>query len=131
MNDSRTPIRFGLTKPLLIAVGLTPSRSYLALGPNVVHVRMGWAFHADLPWASIRRVRPAGRALSIGVHGWRGRWLVNGATGPLVALTVEPPVRARALGFPIRLHELTVSLDDPDSFVRRAAPMMASLQAQA
>ena len=34
------------------------------------------------------------------MHRWRGRWLVNGAAGPLVAIEIDPPARARVLGFP-------------------------------
>ena len=117
MNDQRIAIRFGRLKPLFTALGLTPSQAYLEIDPDVVRVRMGWGFQADVPRLSIRSVRRVGNAISIGVHGWRGRWLVNGASGPLVALTIDPPVRARTLGFPIRLDELTVSVDDPDELV--------------
>jgi hypothetical protein len=52
----------------------------------------------------------------IGVHGWRGAWLVNGAASGLVSITVDPPVRAWAVGVPVRLRQLTVSLEDPDAF---------------
>ena len=118
MPDTRIPIRFGFWKPILWAMGLTPARSYLDVGPDLVRVRMSWGFHADVPRSSIRSVRRVRKNFfSFGVHGWRGRWLVNGAAGPLVALQVDPPVRARAVRFPIRLRELTVSVDDPDAIV--------------
>lgn len=79
---------------------------------------MSWGFHADVPRRSIRSVRRERNAyLSLGVHGWRGRWLVNGAAGPLVALVIEPPVRARVCGVPVRLTELFVSVEDPDAAI--------------
>jgi hypothetical protein len=33
-----------------------------------------------------------------GVHGWRGRWAVNGSSKGMVELTIDPPVRARVTG---------------------------------
>jgi hypothetical protein len=114
----RFPIRFGALKPLFVVTGLTPSRSYLEVGPEVVGVRMGWSFSADIPRRSIGSVRRvAEKRWSIGVHGWRGRWLVNGACGPLMAIEIRPPTRARVLGFPVRLEELLVSVDDPDALI--------------
>ncbi|MFL5867433.1 MAG: hypothetical protein ACJ766_10095 [Thermoleophilaceae bacterium] len=123
MNGGRIPIRFGRWKPLLVLIGWTPSRSYLDVDPDRVGVRMSWGFHADLPRRSIQSVRRVGNAVtSIGVHGWRGRWLVNGAFGPLVALEIDPPVPARACGIPIRLRELLVSVEDPDTVVSKLSP---------
>lgn len=94
---------------------MTPRRAYLDVTPDVVHARMAWAFSADIPRSSIRSARRVRNAVSIGVHGWRGRWLVNGASGPLVAIAIEPSAPARVIGFPIRLRELTVSVDDPEA----------------
>jgi hypothetical protein len=98
-------------------VGIAPAHSYLELDSDIVRVRMGWAFGAELPRASIRDVRRVPDAISIGVHGRRGRWLVNGASGPLVALSIEPPASARVLAVPIRLRELIVSVDDPGAVI--------------
>ena len=114
----RFPIRFGTLTPLFVLTGLTPSRSYLEVGPEVVRVRMGWSFSADVPRASIRAAhRLRDKRWSIGVHGWRGRWLVNGARGPLVALELAPPTRARVLGIRVRLQELIVSVNEPDALI--------------
>ncbi len=52
---------------------------------------------------------------SRGAHGWRGRWLVNGAGDGLVVIDISPPARARVTGVPVRLRELTVSVEDPDA----------------
>jgi hypothetical protein len=91
----------------------------------MVRVRMGWAFRADVPRRSIRDAGRVPNAISIGVHGLRGRWLVNGASGPLVALSIEPPAPARVCGVPIRLRELTVSVDDPDGVIDELGPAPA------
>jgi hypothetical protein len=125
MNGTRITIRFGRLKPLFTLLGLTSGRSYLELDPELVRVRMGWGFRADVPRSSIRSVRRVRNAVSIGVHGWRGRWLVNGAAGPLVALAIEPPAPARTLGIPIRLRELIVSVDDPDAVAAELSPVRA------
>ena len=114
----RIPISFGALKPLLVATGLTPSRCYIEAGPDRVRVRMGWSFFAEVPRASIRSVAHAGdKKWSIGVHGWRGRWLVNGAAAPIVAIQLSPAGSARVLGIRVRLEELLVSVDDPDAAV--------------
>jgi hypothetical protein len=83
---------------------------------------MGWAFHADIPLASVagsRRYR--GLVGGIGVHGWRGRWLVNGAATGLVDLDIEPPARGYVLGVPVRLRLLRLSLERPDDFLTALA----------
>ena len=75
---------------------------------------MGWAFRARLPRASVLSAeRWPGRTPSRGVHGFNGRWLVNGSGKGLVSIRLDPPQRAFAVGFPIRLRELIVSVDDP------------------
>jgi hypothetical protein len=50
--------------------------------------------------------------MSVGVHGWRGRWLVNGANRPIGRITLSLPAKARVLGVRISLRELLVSVDD-------------------
>ena len=98
--------------------GCTPSRSYLELDDDLLRVRMGYAFRADVPLTSVRSAaRAPDSPLSIGVHGWRGRWIVNGAASPMVAISIDPSARARVLGFPVTLRDLRVSVDDPDALV--------------
>lgn len=116
------PIRFGALGSLFVALGMTPGRSYLELGADEIVVRMGWAFHARVPRRAIGSARRVADTVSIGVHGWRGRWIVNGAGGPMVAIAVDPPARARAVGFPTKLRELLVSVDDPDALVAALEP---------
>jgi hypothetical protein len=112
-------------KPLFAALGVTPGQAYLDVAPDRVRVRMGWGFRADVRRPSIRSVRRVRNAVSIGVHGWRGRWLVNGASGPLVAIAIEPSAPARVIGFPIRLRELIVSVEDPDAVIAALSPARA------
>jgi hypothetical protein len=58
---------------------------------------------------------------SWGVHGWRGRWLVNGSPKGIVELTIDPPVRAHVAGLPITLRTLSVSVTDPDALIAAVA----------
>jgi hypothetical protein len=118
VSAARMPIRCGpLWTPLLIAVGMAPKAAYVDIGATSVRVRMGLGFRAEFPRTSIRSPRRVPDRLSIGVHGWRGGWLVNGARGPLVAFSLDPPARARVYGVPVRLAELALSVDDPDALV--------------
>jgi hypothetical protein len=55
------------------------------------------------------------------VHGWAGRYLVNGSGRNLVSIGLDPPQRARVIGFPVRVRELTVSVDDPAGLVEALA----------
>lgn len=96
---------------------MPPGKAYLDLGPESVRVRMGLGFRAEFPRASIRCPRRRRNLFSVGVHGARGGWLVNGAQGPLVTFSLDPPSRARVRGFPVRLQTLTVSVDDPDALI--------------
>jgi hypothetical protein len=110
---------YGVFRPLLSALGMGPKFSRIELDGDTLRVRMGWTFRAAVPLGQITGVQGRqGIVGGIGVHGWRGRWLVNGATTGLLAITVDPPVRAWALGLPVHLHQLTLSLEDPDGLTR-------------
>ena len=75
----RFGIAYGRITPLLITTGMPQSTAYLDIGDTTLDVRMGWSFNASIPLASITTVGALDRkVLSIGVHGWNGRWLVNG-----------------------------------------------------
>jgi hypothetical protein len=92
--------------------------SRITVDAGTVDVRMGLAFRASLPLGTVVEVAPYdGRVWGWGVHGWRGRWLVNGSSHGLVTLTLEPSVPARVLGIPVRLRQLIVSLEDPEGFL--------------
>lgn len=118
--------RYGLFRPLLSVLGTGPSFSAVTLEPHYVEVRMGWAFRSRIPHGNIRRLYPDRNMYGgIGVHGWRGRWLVNGSVSGIVTLDIDPPVRARVLGFPIRLRTLHISLVDPAGLIAALRPELS------
>ncbi len=116
------PFRYGMFRPLLSVLGAGPAFSRLQLEGDRLDVRMGWSFRAEIPLPSITSVQPyTGLVGGIGVHGWRGRWLVNGAASGLVTIEIDPPARARVLGVPIRLRTLQVSVESPDELIAALA----------
>jgi hypothetical protein len=112
----RFPIRFDSAYRVLSSIlFLVPSASYLEIANGRVHARMGWVFRTVFPLASVTGTSLfGGRTLSRGVHGWSGRWLVNGSEAGIVAIAIAPAARAWVLGFPVRLLQLMVSMDDPE-----------------
>lgn len=118
---TRFPIRFDpWYRVLSSALFLRPSDSYVEVTEDAVVVRMGWAFSARVPRSAVAEARRSEQApLSRGVHGFAGRWLVNGAGDRLLLLELQPPQRARVLGLPVSLRQLLVSVDDPDDLASR------------
>ncbi|MFM2183289.1 MAG: hypothetical protein RJB61_1583 [Actinomycetota bacterium] len=103
----------------LAAAGLGPRRSVVEVAEGYLRIRMGWAFAADIPLHHVRRAAARTRpVLDCGVHGWRGRWNVNGAFTGLVEVEVDPPIRASAVRFPITLREIRFGVDDTDGLLR-------------
>jgi hypothetical protein len=119
MSGSRTfPLLYGSLRPLLVGLGMGPGLSGVELDDEILHVRMGWAFRARIPRRDVTDARiVTGRVGGIGVHGWRGRWLVNGSMQHIVGLDIAPAARALAVGLPVHVHYLALSLEDPDAFV--------------
>jgi hypothetical protein len=103
---------------LLALCGVPPRSAYLERTGDDIDVRMGWAFRTRIRRGDIVGTNRYGRSISIGVHGWRGRWLVNGASEPIVGLELREPVPGYVLGFRVKLQELIVSVDDPDALLR-------------
>jgi hypothetical protein len=103
---------------LSVPIGLGPKNSEVRVADGTLHVKMGWAFDAHIPLASITKAEaPKERAFTWGVHYSRGRWLVNGSRKGLVALTIAPTVQARAAGRSVKLRSLWVSVTDPDALI--------------
>lgn len=120
----RFAIRFdGGFRWLFTLLLLPPSASYVEVGEDEVQVRMSWGFRARIPRWTVTSATPYGKTVfSWGVHGWGGRWLVNGSSRGIVSVKLEPSARAWVMGFPIRLKELLVSVEDPEGLTRALAP---------
>ncbi|MGI5132845.1 hypothetical protein ACQEVB_39020 [Pseudonocardia sp. CA-107938] len=118
-DDARFSLRYAAPlRPFLTAVGMGPRASGVRVDAEVIEVRMGWAFRARIPRSAVRDVRPhRGPVLSWGVHGWHGRWLVNGSSRGVLRLTVEPACPALVCGVPVRLRDLAVSVERPDDLL--------------
>jgi len=111
----RIPIRYGTPWRWLLPILLLPARlAYIRIDGDVVKVRMSWAFRAKFPRVDVVDVVKHRPVVSIGAHGWKGRWLVNGANRPIAAIELAQPSRARVLGFPVDVTELLVSVDNRD-----------------
>jgi hypothetical protein len=104
-----------LSRLFLTALGLGPSHAWVDVSPDEIEVRMGWGFRGAAPRDALVSATsaPAVRA-TIGVHGWRGDWLVNGALDGLLELRFSPPMQASTLGIPLRIERLRVSVEEPE-----------------
>jgi hypothetical protein len=110
---TRIPIKYSKLWSWLLTITLMPHHlAYVEIEGDTIRVRMAWAFRVKFTRGDISTVDTNRPVLSIGVHGWRGRWLVNGANRPIARITLALPARARVLGFPVRVRELFVSVDD-------------------
>lgn len=116
----RFDFRYGRLDRLAGLTGTGAKQSWVEVGDDEVHVRMGWAFRATIPRPSIVDAEPEDMVgwVGIGVHGLRGRWQVNGTLGAGVRLDISPSVQARVSGVPVRLEHLRVGVADPDGLLR-------------
>jgi hypothetical protein len=111
---TRFPITFNSWYRVFSSVlGLPPSSAYVQVTGEQVEARMGWAFRSRfrrsvVSSASALDIRP----LSRGVHGFGGRWLVNGAGREILRVELSPAQRAYVMGVPVRLRELLVSVSE-------------------
>lgn len=126
VGSSPTAQTFALSFNAFMRIVMTPilcgsRRCHVVLTADQLKVTMGmgaWAFSANIPRSSIAGAqRVSGPVWAWGAHGWRGRWLVNGSSRGLVRVSVDPPGRGRCLIVPIKVKELTLSLEQPDGFV--------------
>jgi len=117
MNPQRFPILFEAWYAILSsALFLPPASSWVEVDCEEVRVRMGWAFRARFPKAAVTAAAEMhARPLSRGVHGFAGRWLVNGSGRGLLSIQLAPAQRGYVLGFPVRLRELMVSVVEPEA----------------
>jgi hypothetical protein len=104
--------------PLSVPLGLGPERSEIRVEAGELHVKMGWAFDARIPLTSITSAEATdARVFAWGVHYSPRRWLVNGSGKGLVALTIEPPARAKFSMMSVPVRSLWVSVTDPDALI--------------
>ncbi|MGI8984365.1 MAG: hypothetical protein ACR2HM_07520 [Acidimicrobiales bacterium] len=121
-SPTRFPIRFGMFRHGLIALGAGPKRSGVWIDGERMRVRLGPAFTANVALASVKKVGPDHQMVTgIGAHGWRGNWLVNGAASDIVRVELDPAGQARVLGFPVKLRVLRVSMESPEAFMAALA----------
>lgn len=97
---------------ILFATGAPPSAAYIEVDGDMVRAHMGRLFRAEFARTAVASVEQVRRVVSVGVHGWKGRWIVNGTNGPIARVVLDTPARARVVGVPVRLRELLVSVDD-------------------
>jgi hypothetical protein len=110
---NRIPIKYSRTWAWLLTLCVLPARSaFIEVDGDTIRVRMGLAFRTRFTRGDISSVEERGPVVSVGVHGWRGRWLVNGANRPIARIVLALPAHAFVLGFRVRLSELLVSVDD-------------------
>jgi hypothetical protein len=121
---TRFPIKFDPPYAVLSkALRILPSDSYVEVTETQVSVRMGWAFRATFDRSRVARTSPLGKRIRLtrGVHGWAGRWLVNGAGDGVLAIDLEPRQRAYVVGVPVQLRQLHVSVDNPPALAAALA----------
>ena len=115
----RIPISFDRAFiPLAVSLRTGPKDAHVTVDGDQVDVQMGWAFRARFKRSQVAHTAiDMNPVVSRGAHGWRGRWLVNGAGPPLVEVTLDPAARARVALVPIRLRQLVVSVEDADELI--------------
>ena len=112
----------GWVRPLLAIFGLGPGRTNVEITGDRLRVRMGWAFRAEVPLSSVvaayQRPNPwwnVGLGLRTNLL---GAWAVSGSWSNIVQVDVEPAVVGHVFwGFPVGIHHLLLSLDDPNGFL--------------
>ena len=111
-------------RPVLWLFGVTPARSLVTLEGDAIGVRFGfWQHH--FPREQILAARRVRGSLLWGI-GWhtdlRRRLVVNGSLAGMVELDLAAPEPYRLLGLPGRFTQLSVSLEQPDAFLRALNP---------
>lgn len=115
----RFPIRFSRWAVILMGLfGIRCTNSFVEVGESRMQVRMGWAFRLEAPLTSVRSANPdMSLVLGWGVHGWNGRWLVNGSSSGIVRIDIDPAAPGRVIGFPVKVRRLRVAVTEPDVLI--------------
>ena len=97
---------------------MPPAKSYVEVDRGEIRVRMSWGFAAQFPKSTVKSLsRLARKPISRGVHGFAGRWLVNGSGNGIVIIDLDPPQRGYVMGFPVRIRQLMVSMEKPEQLM--------------
>jgi hypothetical protein len=117
--SQRFQFSYGALRLLMTLLGLGPGFSHIEVTTTELIVNMGWGFRTKIPRSSIRRAYEdqMRTGYGIGVHGWRGRYLVNGSMSGIVTIEIDPAARGLLMGLPVKLTTLQVSADDPSGLV--------------
>jgi hypothetical protein len=114
-------------RPLLFPFGGTAGRSYVEVGPRVLHVRFGWLFDRTFALDEIATVR-RGNWPWWGGLGWRsnliGRIGLVASYGGIVDIELKRKRRIWLAFLPLPCNRLTISLEEPDAFVSKVAPRL-------
>ena len=96
---------------------ISPDDSYIEIVDDRVSVRMAWGFRTTFDRSAVQGTSLFGQKIPLtrGVHGWAGRWLVNGSGDGILVINLDPRQRGYVMGFPVKLRELLVSVDDPSA----------------
>jgi hypothetical protein len=115
VSDVRFAISYTrLYRRTFALLGMGPRHSWIEVTDTVVTAQMGIWFRTRFPRTGVTGAEAFGRrTISAGVHGWGGRWLVNGSSSGITTIGIEPPVRAWVCGVPVRLRLLLISVEDP------------------
>jgi hypothetical protein len=104
--------------PLFTVIGLGPRQSGAWVSQESVRVVMGWGFRSTFPRSSVQKIGPESEAvMAWGVHGWGGRWLVNGSSSGVVRVDIEPAAKAWIVAIPVKLKTLWLSVTSPRELV--------------
>jgi hypothetical protein len=115
----------GINGPMMKTLGIGPGRGYVIVTPGDLIVKMGWAFSGTIPRSRITSAEASTKPQGYGwgVHGWNGKWVINGSDSGIVKIEIDPATTVRTLIFPINLRELYVSLENPESFLEALGPL--------
>jgi hypothetical protein len=99
-------------------LGLGPKRAVIRMSATHLHVKLGWAFEADIPMTSIAEIRRGQRVIDgWGARGRKGIWVVNGSQNDIVEVAIDPSVQARAARRRVEVQLLRISVSGPDSLI--------------
>jgi hypothetical protein len=116
---TRIPIKYGSPWKWILPILLLPDRyAYIQIDGGLVQIRLGWGFRLTFSRSDIMEIVDHRPVVSIGAHGWKGRWLVNGAHSPIAVIRLTHPSPGHVAGFPVRVREILVSVDDREALHR-------------